>query len=48
LDGADHHILSALLAPAAFVEHADGLAYARGVTKEDLQPAAPVVCFLTL
>ncbi len=48
LDRADHHILAALLAPVAFIEHADGFADAGSVTEEDLQPAAPQVCFLAL
>ena len=48
LNGPDHNVLSALLAAAAFVKHAEGFADARCVAEEDLEPAARVVSFLRL
>jgi hypothetical protein len=41
LDGGHHHIFAAFLAPPPFVQHAERLAHARGVTQEHLEPAAP-------
>src|SRR5262249_23304337 len=37
LRGAHHHILSPLLAPSPFVEHAKRFAHTRSVSKEHLQ-----------
>lgn len=45
LHQADHHILAALFAAAAFVEHAVSLAYARGITQKDFETAAPLAPF---
>ena len=41
LQGADHHVLPALLAAAPLVEHAERFAHARRVAEEDLQAPAP-------
>jgi len=41
LQGADYHVLPALLAATPFVEHAERFADARRVTEEDLQAPAP-------
>ena len=38
----DHHILAALLAAAAFVEHAVGFADTRSISEEDFEAAAPL------
>jgi hypothetical protein len=40
LEGADHHILAAFLAPPRFVEHAERLAHACGITKKYLEPSS--------
>jgi hypothetical protein len=46
LNRADDNILSAFLSPPAFVEHAQRFAYARRVSKKDLEAAASIVFFL--
>ena len=48
LDGGDHDVLAALLAAAAFVEHAEGFADARSVAEEDLEAAAAFAALLRL
>jgi hypothetical protein len=48
LDGSDDHVLAALEASAAFVEHALGFAYAGGVAQKDFQAAPRCVGFLRL
>ena len=40
LDGGHHHIFAAFLAAAAFVQHAERLTHARGVTQKYFEPAA--------
>ena len=48
LRGGDDHVLAALLAPAALVEHAERFADARRVAQEDLETAAPFAPLLRL
>ena len=48
LRGGDHHVLTAFLAAAPLVEHAQRLAHARRVSQEDLEPAPPFAPLLRL
>ena len=48
LNGTHHHILPAFVAAAAFVEHAETFADARGVTEKDLQPRSGLILFVRL
>src|ERR1700716_1854768 len=40
LNGADHNILTALLAASSFVKHAEGFADPRGVAQKDFEASA--------
>ena len=44
----NHHVLAALLAPPALIEHAERFAHARRVAQEDLETPAPFAPFLRL
>src|SRR5579863_841398 len=48
LDGADHYILAALVAPPPFVQHAKRLSHPRRIAQEHFQLASALVDFFRL
>ena len=48
LGGSHKHVFPSLATPPAFLQHTKRLAHARGVTQENLQPAAPHLQFFGL